>query len=394
MQPQAPNVLPTPGSAEQSHSDQLLQMIHNEIENSGGSIPFDRFMEMALYAPGLGYYVAGQRKFGEAGDFITSPEISPVFAHCLARQSQQVLQQVAEGDLLEFGAGSGILAADLLSELESLDSLPAQYFILDISPELRLRQEELLQQRVPHLLSRVMWIDQLPEEFRGVVIANEVLDAMPVERFRIGKEGVEEQFVTTDDQGQLVTQYRAADRPGLIQRVNTVNVGETLPVGYISEVNQRATAWVRALSASLQQGAIFLIDYGYPQSEYYLPERTTGTLMCHYKHRAHANPFTLVGLQDITAYVDFSAVADTALEAGLSVDGFATQVHFLMGCGLDQILAKSDPNEVRNHMQLMQGVKKLTLPSEMGERFKVLGLSRDLLELPIGFGLMNMLGRL
>lgn len=392
--PQAPNTLPIPEPAEQSHSDQLVQTIYNEIENAGGAIPFDRFMELALYAPGLGYYVAGQRKFGEAGDFITSPEVSPVFAQCLARQCKQVLQQVGQGELLEFGAGSGILAADLLAELEQLDSLPEQYLILDISPDLRLQQQERLQQKVPHLLPRVQWIDRLPDAFRGVIIANEVLDAMPVERFRIGDEWVEEQFVTLDDQGQFTTLYKPASRPGLIQRVDAVTKTNPLPVGYISEVNQRATAWVRALSALLQQGAAFLIDYGYPQREFYLPERSSGTLMCHYQHRAHADPFVLPGLQDITAYVDFSAIADTAQEADLSVDGFTTQVHFLMGCGLDQILAKSDPNDLRNHMQLMQGVKKLTLPSEMGERFKVLGLSRDLLELPIGFSLLNMLGRL
>ena len=394
MHQQAPNTLPTPGPAEQSHSDQLVEVIRNEIDSSAGAIRFDRFMELALYAPGLGYYVAGQRKFGEAGDFITSPEISPVFAQCLARQCQQVLQQLPGGDLLEFGAGSGILAADLLAELEQLQSLPERYLILDISPDLRHRQQETLQQKTPHLLPLVSWIDQLPEAFNGVIIANEVLDAMPVQRFRVGDEWIEEEFVSYDDQGCFTIRYQPATTPGLIQQVEAINETDPLPGGYISEINQRATSWIRALSASLQKGAVLLIDYGYPQREYYLPERSTGTLMCHYQHRAHADPFILVGLQDITAYVDFTAVADTALNAGLKVDGFATQVHFLMGCGLDQILNQSDPDDILNHMQLMQGVKKLTLPSEMGERFKVLGLSRGLLEPPIGFGLMNMLGRL
>lgn len=394
MQPQAANTLPTPEAAEQSHSDQLIQVIRNEIANSGGNIPFDRFMELALYAPGLGYYVAGQRKFGATGDFITSPEISPIFARCLARQAQQVLKQLPACELLEFGAGSGILAADILAELEKRASLPERYLILDISPDLRLRQQETLQQKVPHLLAKVEWISQLPEKFCGFIIANEVLDAMPVQRFRIGEEWVEEQVVTIDDQGSLTAQYKPADRPGLIQRIDEINKINPLPVGYLSEVNQRATSWMRALSSSLQQGAILLIDYGYPQQEFYLPERSTGTLMCHYRHRAHDDPFKLVGLQDITAYVDFSAVADTAHEAGLRVDGFATQAHFLMGCGLDQIIAQSDPNDLINHLELMQGVKKLTLPSEMGERFKVLGLSRDLREEPIGFSLINMLNRL
>ncbi|MCF6282565.1 MAG: SAM-dependent methyltransferase [Candidatus Polarisedimenticolaceae bacterium] len=394
MQPQAANSLPTPSPTEQSHSDQLVQAIRDEIADAGGSIPFDRFMELALYAPGLGYYVAGQRKFGETGDFITAPETSPIFAQCLARQSEQLLKQMVKGELLEFGAGSGILAADLLAELERLESLPERYLILDISPDLRLHQQETLQQKVPHLLSRVVWINRLPEKFCGIIIANEVLDAMPVQRFRIGEEWVEEEFVTVDEQGEFAYQYTPADTPGLIQRIDAVNKINPLPVGYLSEVNQRVTSWIRTLAASLQQGAILLIDYGYPQQEFYLPERRTGTLMCHYRHRAHDDPFKLVGLQDITTYVDFSAVADTAHEAGLSVDGFTTQVHFLMGCGLDQILRKSDPNDIINHLQLMQGVKKLTLPSEMGERFKVLGLSRNLHEPPIGFSLMNMLDRL
>ncbi len=394
MQPQAANTLPTPGTAEQSHSDQLTQVIRNEIDNAGGAIPFDRFMELALYAPSLGYYVAGQRKFGATGDFITSPEISPIFAHCLARQSQQILKQLPTGELLEFGAGSGILAADLLAELERLGSLPEYYLILDISPDLRLRQQETLQQKVPHLLSRVQWIDRLPEQFCGIIIANEVLDAMPVQRFRIGDEWIEEEFITYNNQGEFTTLYKPADTPGLIQRIDEINNLQPLPVGYLSEVNQRATSWIRALAASLQQGAVFLIDYGYPQRELYLPERSTGTLMCHFQHRAHDDPFKLVGLQDITAYVDFSAIADTAHEAGLRVDGFATQAHFLMSCGLEQILAKSDPDDLINHLELMQGVKKLTLPSEMGERFKVLGLSRDLEEEPIGFSLMNMLDHL
>jgi SAM-dependent MidA family methyltransferase len=394
MQPQAANTLPTPGATEQSHSDQLAQAIRNEMEGSGGAIPFDRFMEMALYAPGLGYYVAGQRKFGATGDFITSPEVSPIFAYCLARQAKQVLDQLSNGYLLEFGAGSGVMAADLLAELERLESLPERYLILDVSPDLRLRQKEALEERVPHLLSRVEWIDQLPKNFIGFIIANEVLDAMPVQRFRIGEEWVEEEFVTVNDQGKFSSLYKPADTPGLIQRIDEIRKISTLPVGYLSEVNQRSISWVKALAASLQQGAILLIDYGYPQQEFYLPERSCGTLMCHYQHRAHDDPFQRIGLQDITAYVDFSAVADTAFGAGLRVDGFNTQAHFLMGCGLEHILAKSDPDDLINHLELMQGVKKLTLPSEMGERFKVLGLSRDLQQEPIGFSLMNMLDHL
>ena len=394
LQP-SPNRLPTPEPDEQAHSKQLAERIRAEIDQAGGAIGFDRYMELALYAPGLGYYVTGHRKFGEQGDFITSPEVSPLFAQCLATQCQQVLEQIKDGDLLEFGAGSGVLAADILLELERLKSLPDTYMILDVSPELRQRQRETLQRKAPHLLQRITWIDTLPNKFSGVMLANEVLDAMPVHQFRLSNDSIEEQFVRYNEQGDFEAHFGTPTTPNFTAQVQAqLPQDVTLAEGYYSEINLRATPWIKAISDTLQTGAVLLIDYGYPGREYYHPDRNQGTLMCHYRHRAHADPLILPGLQDITAFVDFTAVADAALEAGLAVDGFTTQAHFLMGAGLDRLVARSDPNDTAAHLQLMQGVKRLTLPSEMGERFKVLGLSRGL-DLPLsGFSFMDMRGRL
>ena len=391
----SPNSLPTPEPDEQVHSEQLAERIRAEIDQAGGAIGFDRYMELALYAPGLGYYVAGHRKLGEQGDFITSPEVSPLFAQCLANQCQQALEQMQGGDLLEFGAGSGVLAADILLELEQLKSLPDAYLILDVSPELRQRQKETLQRKAPHLLQQVSWIDTLPEKFRGIMLANEVLDAMPVHQFRLSNGSIEEQFVRYNEQGVFESHFDTPTTPNFVAQVQARLPQDTSQVeGYCSEINLRAAPWIKAISETLQTGTALLIDYGYPGREYYHPDRSQGTLMCHYRHRAHADPLILPGLQDITAFVDFTAVADAALEAGLAVDGFTTQAHFLMGAGLDRLVACSDPNDVAAHLQLMQGVKRLTLPAEMGERFKVLGLSRGL-ELPLsGFGFMDMRGRL
>jgi SAM-dependent MidA family methyltransferase len=375
-------------------SERLLQQIQQEIVQAGGRITFDRFMELALYAPGLGYYVAGSRKFGEAGDFITAPEISPLFAQCLARQTRQVLSMLDDGGILEFGAGSGVLAADILRELETLAALPSRYLIMEVSPELRERQRRTLAQKVPDLLPRVVWLDRLPEQFTGMVLANELLDAMPVSRFRIGPQGVEEGFVTRDDQG-LREIFDAPISQGLIDAVREIETAVgPLAQGYVSEINLRQTPWLGMLAEIVETGAIFLIDYGYPQREYYHPQRNTGTLMCHYRHRAHPDPFRWVGLQDITSHVNFSALAQAGCSLGLSLAGYTTQAHFLMASGLDELLAASDPADLTRHMQLVQGVKRLTLPSEMGERFKAIGFAKGIpLELT-GFSLLNLQGRL
>ncbi len=393
-QPARVQQLPMPDETGQATSERLLKQIRRAIDQTARGIPFDRFMEMALYAPGLGYYIAGSRKFGEAGDFVTAPEVSPLFAQCMARQAAPVLQHLGGGDLLEFGAGSGLLAADMLAELERLGRLPDRYAILDISPELQARQRETIQRQVPHLQDRVVWLQRLPERFDGVVVANELLDAMPVSRFRIGAEGVEESFVRWGGEG-LEEHFQQTETPGFEAAVAQLmeSVG-ALPVGYVSEINLRQSAWLKALAASLGRGAVILVDYGYCAREYYHPQRSEGTLMCHYRHRAHSDPFRWIGLQDITSHVDFTAAARVAIDAGFHLGGYTTQAHFLLANGLDALLADSDPADVASHMALMQGVKRLTLPSEMGERFKVLGLLKEIEMNLQGFSLRDFCERL
>ncbi len=388
----ASTCLPEPEAEAHAHSERLIEVIRAELVQQGGLLSFDRYMELALYAPGLGYYMAGARKFGASGDFITAPEISPLFGRCLARQCLQVLEALEGGDLFEFGAGSGRLAADLLSELEQLGGLPERYQILEVSPDLRARQRSTLEREVPHLIDRVEWLDAMPGPgFRGVVLANEVLDAMPVHRFRVEADGLKEQFVEWAA-GTLQNRWEPPRSPGLVAAVE--GLGIPFPEGYESEINRRAAPWMRELGRSIEAGLVLLIDYGYPRGEFYHLQRSRGTLLCHYRHRVHPDPLALVGLQDITAHVDFTAVAEAGQGAGLEVNGFTTQAYFLMGCGMGRILAESDPNDIRAHLELVQGIKRLTLPSEMGERFKVLGLTRGVAQPLIGFGMRDQCERL
>ena len=382
------SVLPPPTAEEQAHSAGLQQRLREEIAARGGSLSFARFMELALYAPGLGYYAAGKQKFGAAGDFITAPEIGSLFARCLARPCRSILTQLGGGDILEAGAGSGSLPADLLLELEVLGCLPKRYLILELSSELRERQAETLQRKAPRLLPRVRWLDALPADFRGVILANELLDAMPVERFRVTADGVRQLHVAWEDDRFVWPEKPADDR--IRRRVEPL----TLSPGYTSEINLQAEAWVRSVADILKQGVMLFIDYGFPRAEFYHPQRTDGTLMCHYRHRAHDDPLALVGLQDITAHVDFTAIAEAGIEAGLSLLGYTSQAAFLIECGLEQLMAVSDPENVRAHLALTQQVKKLTSPHEMGELYKVIALGRGLHESIPGFSRHDRRGRL
>lgn len=390
-----PTELPEPTPEAREHSNRLIESIRAELTQSGGRMPFDRFMELALYAPGLGYYTAGARKFGEAGDFVTAPEISPLFARCLARQCRELLAELAGGDLLEVGAGTGVLAADLLLELEALQMLPERYLILELSPDLQQRQRETLALRAAHLMDRVQWLDAMPEPgFSGVVIANELLDAMPVSCFTVAESGVQEGFVRWSGEG-FERYWDEPVTPGLKHAVTALQAAlGSFSVGYESELNLRADSWLRSLAQRVERGALLLIDYGYPAAEYYHPQRSMGTLMCHYRHRAHDAPLILPGLQDITAHVDFSSIARTGRDAGLELKGYTTQAHFLLGCGLDLLLMESDPNEIESHITLMQAVKRLTMPTEMGERFKVIALSKGIGSSLMGFSLRDLSGRL
>ena len=365
--------LPAPSAEEQVHSAALTERIRREIDAHGGGVDFSRFMELALYAPGLGYYSAGRQKFGDAGDFVTAPELGPLFARCLARPCAQVLAGLGHADLLEAGAGSGALAADLLHELEALGSLPRNYFILELSAELRARQAQTLKLKAPHLFDRVHWLDTLPAKgFRGVVFGNELLDAMPVERFRVTVAGLQQLQVGWEED-KFIWRKRSADT-ALQRRIGAL----CLPAHYTSEINFHAEAWVGSVADRLTEGMVLLVDYGFPRAEFYHPQRAGGTLMCHYRHRAHADPLIGVGLQDITAHVDFTAIAAAGCAAGLELLGYTSQAAFLLDCDLEKILSASDPDDVRTHLALTRQIKKLTLPQEMGELVKVMALGRGL----------------
>lgn len=370
--------LPPPSPDALAHSERLRAHIMAEIAAAGGLLPFDRYMELVLYAPGLGYYAAGARKLGPEGDFVTAPEISPLFGRCMAAQCAEILDAQGGGDLLEFGAGTGALAAELIATLERLGAAWQEYLILEPSPDLRERQRVTLADRVPDSLCRVRWLDRLPDVFRGVMLGNEVLDAFPVHRFRIGSEGVEEGFVTTGPRG-LTQAWAPACSAGLETALRAIESAYgALPEGYCSEINGRLAPWLASVGAALQRGALLLVDYGYAAAEYYHPERSAGTLLCHYRHRVHADPLLWPGLQDITASVDFTAVARAGEAAGLSLAGYTTQAAFLLGTGIGRWVAESDLEDVVAHQRLVQAVRTLTLPAEMGERFKAIGLTRGI----------------
>lgn len=386
--------LPQPAPEEITLSRQLQQLICSEIEQQDGAISFDRYMELALYAPGLGYYTAGMRKFGAQGDFVTAPEISPLFSRALAHQVKQLLDLCGGGSVLEFGAGSGRLAVDMLCELESLDALPEQYMILELSPDLRQRQQQLVAAEIPHLIERVQWLERMPRQrMRGVVIANEVLDAMPVHRFRVrsGNDEQTQEEVVTCTAGQLAKQWRPASA---ILQQEIADLGVSLPSACESEINLHLKPWIATISDVFEQGAVLLIDYGYPRSEYFHLQHSEGTLMCHFRQHAHADALFYPGLQDITAHVDFTAVAEAADDADLSVAGYTSQAGFLLACGIEKLLQSAVTVQSVEWFQQTEGLKRLVLPSEMGERFKVMALTRNLDEPLMGFSMRNMLEQL
>lgn len=374
-------------------SRRLAELVRTEIAAAGGLLPFDCFMELALYAPGLGYYVGGAQKLGAGGDFITAPEISPLFGACVAAQCAEALERLGGGDILEFGPGSGILAVGVLAELDRLGTLPERYLLLEPSPDLAARQRATVAQRLPDLADRCHWLERLPRGLRAVVLANEVLDAMPVHRFRIAAEGaIEECFVRDGAQG-LLEIWAPARSAGLREAVSALQAdGLAASPGYCSEVNLRLGPWLKALGEGMEAGLVLLIDYGYPRGSYYQQDRAMGTMMCHLRHRAHDNPYRHLGLQDITAHVDFSAASSAGRAAGFELAGFATQAHFLMGCGIDSLLETA--NARASNPSLLLGVKQLMLPSAMGERFKVLGLARDIAGPWRGFAVRDLSDRL
>lgn len=362
--------LPQPDAAAREHGERVTARIREDIERSGGWISFARYMELALYSPGLGYYVAGAAKLGEPGDFITAPELSPLFGATLASQVGEILSQTG-GMVMELGAGSGRLAADLLAALQEQGRLPGRYLILEISPDLARRQRETLEKRVPDLIDRVEWIDALPQVFSGVILANEVLDALPIHMLAWRQEGVWERGVSLE-QSAFVWSERCLQRGALQDAALAIAV----QAPYLSEVSLAVPALAGALAACMERGALMFIDYGFGRGEYYHPQRVQGTLMCHYRHRAHGDPFFLPGLQDITAHVDFTAVAEAGLGAGLNLLGYTTQAQFLVNAGITRLLEQNSPERPGTYLPAVAAVQKLLSPAEMGELFKVIALGR------------------
>jgi SAM-dependent MidA family methyltransferase len=369
--------LPEPSADQRAHSEHLAALIRGEIEAAGGAIDFARFMELALYAPGLGYYSAGAHKFGSDGDFVTAPELGFVFARCLARALAPTLAETS-GDLLELGPGSGMLAADLLLELERLGVLPCNYRLLERSADLRERQRATLQQRCPHLLDRCDWLDspQL-EAWRGVLVANEVVDALPVRLFALREGGLFARSVGVTERGDFAWCELAADN-ALREYVEQVIGAASLPRPYCSEICSTLPAWFAEVTRALESGAAWFIDYGYDRKTFYAPSRREGTLRCHYRHRAHNDPLILPGLQDITAWVDFDALIDAGAAAGFESVMHVAQSRFLIEHGLDEVFAQAHARAADEsaRYRLAQEVKRLTLPGEMGDAFCVLQLRR------------------
>jgi len=386
-------ILPEPPEELKQLSHSLSTRIRSSFDEDG-MMPFSRYMEMVLYEPGLGYYSAGLHKLGESGDFVTAPELGSLFAACLAGQVEEIAGLLGSYDLLEVGAGTGKLAADLLRHLPT-DKLPERYLVLERSADLRQVQQAYIQASVPDLADRVHWLDRPPaDRWQGVLIANEVLDALTVERFRIGENGIEQLCVSAKN-GRFGWSGRTASEK-LQQAVThlTVASGCEMRTGYRSEINLQLAEWLDTVSRQMARGLALFIDYGYPRAEYYSPQRTDGTVMCHYRHRAHDDVFFWPGLQDITAWVDFTALAEAADRAGLEVEGYTSQAMFLIGCGLDELLSARAPLAGEDTTALGAQARELTLPGLMGEKFQVMGLGRGLESGLRGFRLQDLRYRL
>jgi SAM-dependent MidA family methyltransferase len=366
--------LPVHDAHARSHSERVVAAMRAAIARAGGFIPFSRYMELALYAPGLGYYAAGTRKLGAGGDFVTAPEMTPLFATALATQVAAILAATERREIVELGGGSGRLAADLLAALAARDALPARYAILEVSPDLAERQRATLARDAPAQLARVKWVTALPETIDGALIANEVLDAVPCALIARRAGEWRERGVTWDDaRSSFEWGERAAEaRLAALAAARYPRSGD-----YLSEINPAAEALVEDVGRRLAAGAALFIDYGFPAAEYYHPQRSEGTLMCHFRHRAHDDPFAWPGLTDITAHVDFTAMAEAGERVGLQVAGYIAQAPFLVGCGILDALAATGAPTAPAYIRATAAVQKLLAPSELGELFKVLALAKS-----------------
>lgn len=363
----------TPSKEALAHSQKVQHVILEKIRQQNGLLSFTDYMQTCLYEPGLGYYTAGCEKFGSAGDFTTAPTLSPLFPQALAKQWQQIQQLLPRADLLEFGAGTGAMAAGILNSL-STDELPRHYYIMEVSADLRQRQQAYLTQHCPELIHRVIWLDTLPESFNGLILANEVLDAMPVELFHLNQDGGFEIFVTSQEE-RLTWQKQPTDKYNdLLPNLPT----EVLSQGYTSEINPAIHPWVKSLADILQQGIILLIDYGFPEAEYYHPSRNRGTLMCHFQHHSHPDPLLYPGIQDITAHVNFTDVARAAVAHDLEPYGYCDQAKALLS--LDILELVENITDETERFNANQQLKLLTLPHEMGELFKFIAFGKGIEE--------------
>ena len=373
--PTNPSRLPEPGPDALAHAARVLAMLRESIRAAGGWIPFERYVGLALYAPGLGYYAAGSRKLGPEGDFTTAPELTPIFGQTLARTAAELHAQ-GMPDILEIGAGSGALAASMLEELARLDALPGQYLILELSPDLRERSRDTLARRVPQLMERVAWLSRLPPAFDGLVLGNEVLDAMPFALVTLAEDGNwMERGVALDGHDALML----ADRPAtgeLLATMQALAAEHHLPAGYTTEIQREAQGFVRSLGAMPGRGVVLMLDYGFPAREYYHPQRHGGTMMCHYRHRAHDDALWMPGLQDITTHMDFTAMAQAAVESGMELAGYTSQAAFLIASGITEVLARTPAEQAAGYLPQSNAVQRLTSPAEMGELFKVIAFTR------------------
>ncbi len=387
--------LPQPDHSALAISQMLTDVLHQRIEAANGVLPFDQYMSSVLYEPALGYYSAGSRKFGEAGDFITAPEISPLFSRCLANQCAEVLSGIDNGIILELGAGSGVMAKELLLELQRLEQLPDEYWIMEVSADLKQRQQTCLKQTLPNYYERIIWLDTLADKtFSGVLLANEVLDALPVKRVVKTEQEFFELGVSNKANGfswQLMP--LSAELESSLTKLSPA-VLSAIPEDYRIEINIGLHAWLSTFAQCLKKGVMLFIDYGESEKEFYYPQKQDGNLLCHYRHRAHADPFLYPGLQDITCPVNFTALARSADSIGLQVSAYTTQAFFLLACGLESLSQNELQQGIEQSAVVSQQVRTLTLPEEMGERFKVMALTQHYPDALRGFAFMDQRGRL
>ncbi len=380
------NQMPTPSVEAYQHSEQLLTHICSEIKRHDGKITFAEYMNLALYTPQLGYYSGGLQKFGAQGDFVTAPEISPLFSQCLANQCQEILVNIQGGNILEIGAGSGQMAVDIILHLKTINAPLNYYYILELSADLKKRQQEKIMTHCPEFFDRVIWLETLSLfDFKGVILANELLDAMPVHQFKIYQNVLHEVEVIVKN-NKIQYQISPTNSPQLLKHYHS----QPWPMEYTSEINLHLNPWIKSLADILNTGVILIVDYGFPRHEYYHPDRSMGTLMCHYRHYAHHDPFLYPGLQDITAHVDFTAIAEAASEVGLDVLGYTSQVAFLLNTGLMTLVEKQRNTKIHKETLIHHhAIQTLTSPAEMGELFKVIALAKNFEQTLVGFKLMD-----